>query len=192
MCDEICQQQKAGGYCGYSRSYGYHRQRSSRDEIIQVESNTVVKIRWKRGGNNANSIVKKTLKKLHPEYCIQFRLALFSESPQTGTGAVKRCPGKLWGMDSPPCKTWEEFQQSKGWESLRFLSINTVGGQEGKRQTIQLDGQADPKISECKLAINRPSPEIRGKFLVTTGMTKEASHRGRQQQMLPIFGMRCM
>lgn len=114
MCDEICQQQKAGECCRYSRSYGYHRQRSLRNEIIQMESDAVVKIGWKKGGNDANSIVKKALEKLHLEYCIQFQLALFSESPQTGTGAVKRCPGKLWGTDSLSCKTREEFQQSKG------------------------------------------------------------------------------
>lgn len=114
MYDEICQQQKAGGCCRYSRSYGYHRQRSLRDEIIQTQSNTVVQIGWKRGGNYANSIVRKALEKLHLDYCIQFQLALFSESCQTGTGAVKRCPGKLWGTDSPSCKTREVFQQSKG------------------------------------------------------------------------------
>lgn len=42
------------------------------------------------------------------------------------------------------------------------------------------------------MAINRLSPEIRGKFLATRGMTKQASHRGRQQQMLPIFSIRCV
>lgn len=67
-----------------------------------------------------------------------------------------------------------------------------MGGQEQKRQTIQLEGQSDPKIFEYKLAINKPSPEITGKFLVTRGMTKQASHRGIQQQMLLIFGMRCI
>lgn len=97
---------------------------------------------------------------------------------------MKGCPGKLWRVDSLSCKTWEEFQQSKGWESLSFPSLNTRAGKETNYSTW-------PKSqTECKLTINRPSPEIRGKFPFRKGMTKQACHRGRQQQILMIFSMR--
>lgn len=107
-------QQTAGGCCWYAKIYGYHRQKSLRDEIIQIESNGVVKIRQKSSINYSNSNVEKTLDKLHLEYCIPFQLDLFSESTRTGTGAVKTYPGTLQGIDSLFSKTLEELQHSKG------------------------------------------------------------------------------
>lgn len=151
-----------------------------------------MKISQKSSRNYSNGIVEKTLEKFHLEYCIPFPLDLFSESTQTGTGTMKTHPGTSQGINSLLYKTLEELQQSKGWESLWFLTINTVRGQEGKSQTVQLEGQSNSKICNCKLVINRSSPEMRAKFLVTRGMTKKTTHRGRQQQMLLLFGMRSL
>lgn len=106
------------------------------------------------------------------EYWMQFQLAIFSENPQPGEGTVKRCPGKLYEL--------EEFQESRGWESLWFLFINTLGRHGGKWQTIQPEGQSDTK----HLSTNWPSAdssEIWGKFLVIQGMKKQVSLIGRRQ-----------
>lgn len=76
---------------------------------------------------------------------------------------------------------------------MRELMISLPKHQGRKKTNYSTWSTIWPKSQiECKLTINRPRPEIRGKFLIRRGMTRQASHRGRQQQMLMIFSMRCI